>query len=457
EPVEWIMILSDDFVERKKHQKQLLEIQKKSKQAIQDREKELQKLKKAVETHKHSAQTAMQEIVKMFSELIKAIEKRQHEVAQLIRDEEKAAVSRAQDVIKQLQQEIGELKKRDFELEKLSRTEDPIQYLQSFQSVPAAPGSANFTSITYRIPLTFEKVLKSVSQLRDKLETFFNSEFKDISPGAQTSGDADDCVIIWEKKPTMKEERKAMSLHLPPTFFCGTSSDSDTESDSLEDFETELQKVQQALVEVKSGEKDEGILFKHWAKLSRWDRDLDQWKKQLLEIQRKYQHKIQKREKELHDLTKAVESHKRSAQSAVQQSQKIFTDLIKSIERRCSEVTAQIRAQEKAAVSPAEEVMKQLEQEITELKRRTAEMEELSHTQDPIYFLQNFQAVLAPMGCDIPTITVHSLLSFENVIVSVSQLKSALEDLCKDQIKKISSEVKKVRLISPQSREELLE
>lgn len=46
----------------------------------------------------------------------------------------------------------------------------------------------------------------------------------------------------------MKEERKAKSLHLPLTFFCGISSDSDTESDSLEGFETELQKIQQALV-----------------------------------------------------------------------------------------------------------------------------------------------------------------------------------------------------------------
>ncbi|KAF5898862.1 E3 ubiquitin/ISG15 ligase TRIM25-like, partial [Clarias magur] len=178
--------------------------------------------------------------------------------------------------------------------------------------------------------------------------------------------------------------------------------------------------------------------------------------KQLLEIQGKFQHKIQEREKELHDLTKAVESHKRSAQRVVKETERIFTDLIRSIERRCCEVTAQIRAQEKAAVSRAEEVMKQLEQEITELKRRDAEMKELSHTQDPIYFLQNFQSASAPMGCDLPTITVHSLLSFENVLTFVRQLKWELEKLCIDKIKKISSEVRKVQLIPPQSREEFL-
>lgn len=65
-----------------------------------------------------------------------------------------------------------------------------------------------------------------------------------------TSHDVKDpeCVIIWEKKPTPEEERKAKSLRLPPTFFCGVGPDSDTERDKAEDFETELRKVKEALV-----------------------------------------------------------------------------------------------------------------------------------------------------------------------------------------------------------------
>lgn len=47
-----------------------------------------------------------------------------------------------------------------------------------------------------------------------------------------------------------------------------------------------------------------------------------------------------------------------------------------------------IRAQEKANVSRAEGLLKQLEQEVAELKRREAELEQLSHTEDHIYFLQ---------------------------------------------------------------------
>ncbi|KAK3545507.1 hypothetical protein QTP70_007761 [Hemibagrus guttatus] len=180
--------------------------------------------------------------------------------------------------------------------------------------------------------------------------------------------------------------------------------------------------------------------------------------KQLMEVQGKQQQRIQQREKELEELTKAVESHKLSAQTAVQESEKIFTDIIKTLERRCSEVTALIRAQEKAAVSRAEEIMKQLEQEIAELKRRNAEMEELSHVEDPIYFLQNFQSVSAPLGhAELPTITMLSLHTFEDVIKSVSQMRQELENHCKKETEKVSSQVKKILILSPQSREDFLQ
>ena len=62
--------------------------------------------------------------------------------------------------------------------------------------------------------------------------------------------------------------------------------------------------------------------------------------------------------------------------------------MIRSIERRHSEVKELIRAQEKAEVSRAEDLLKRLEQEIAELKRRDAELEQLSQTEDHIHFLQ---------------------------------------------------------------------
>ena len=47
-----------------------------------------------------------------------------------------------------------------------------------------------------------------------------------------------------------------------------------------------------------------------------------------------------------------------------------------------------IRAQQGAAVIQAEGLLERLEQEIAELRRRDAELEKLSHTEDNIHFLQ---------------------------------------------------------------------
>ncbi|XP_057413918.1 E3 SUMO-protein ligase RanBP2 isoform X2 [Balaenoptera acutorostrata] len=55
-----------------------------------------------------------------------------------------------------------------------------------------------------------------------------------------------ECIIIWEKKPTVEEKAKADTLKLPPTFFCGVCSDTDEDNGSGEDFQSELHKVQEA-------------------------------------------------------------------------------------------------------------------------------------------------------------------------------------------------------------------
>lgn len=59
-----------------------------------------------------------------------------------------------------------------------------------------------------------------------------------------------ECIIVWEKKPTVEEKAKADTLKLPPTFFCGVCSDTDEDNGNGEDFQSELQKVQEAQVRI---------------------------------------------------------------------------------------------------------------------------------------------------------------------------------------------------------------
>ncbi|XP_039526149.1 tripartite motif-containing protein 16-like [Pimephales promelas] len=179
--------------------------------------------------------------------------------------------------------------------------------------------------------------------------------------------------------------------------------------------------------------------------------------KQLKETQMLFQQRIQQREKDLQQLREAVASHKRSAQTAVEDSERIFTELIRSIVRSRSEATQRIRDQEKTAVSRAEGRLERLEQEINDLRRRHAELEQLSHTQDHIQFLQSFQSLSAPPeSTDVNDNPFSRLSSFDGVRESVHQLRVKLEDFCKEELKKISDRVT-LNNIVPKTRNDFLQ
>uniref|UniRef100_A0A8C1C122 Tripartite motif-containing protein 16 n=1 Tax=Cyprinus carpio carpio TaxID=630221 RepID=A0A8C1C122_CYPCA len=178
---------------------------------------------------------------------------------------------------------------------------------------------------------------------------------------------------------------------------------------------------------------------------------------QLKETQKTLQQRIQQREKDLQQLRETVESHKRSAQTAVEDSERIFTELIRSIERSRSELIRLIRDQEKTAVSRAEERLERLEQEINDLRRRDAELEQLSHTQHHIQFLQSFQSLLAPPeSTDVNDDLFSSLVSFDALRESVHQLRDKLEDFCKEELKKISDRVTFTNIV-PRTRNNFLQ
>ncbi|XP_067248631.1 tripartite motif-containing protein 16-like isoform X2 [Chanodichthys erythropterus] len=178
---------------------------------------------------------------------------------------------------------------------------------------------------------------------------------------------------------------------------------------------------------------------------------------QLKETQKSFQQRIQQREKDLQQLREAVESYKSSAQTAVEDTERIFTELIRSIQRSCSEATQRIRDQEKTAVSRAEGRLERLEQEINDLRRRDAELEQLSHTQDHIHFLQSFQSLSAPPeSTDVNHNPFSSLSSFNVLRESVLQLRDKLEDFCKEELKKISDRVTFTNIV-PRTRNDFLQ
>ncbi|XP_058872267.1 uncharacterized protein LOC131723018 isoform X1 [Acipenser ruthenus] len=167
--------------ERIVKQKQLGETQTEIQQRIQERLKEIEGLKQAVESLKRSACIEIKESEKIFNEVIRSIEKIHTEVIELIGANEKAAVNQAEGRMKKLEQEIAELKRRNTELKQLSETEDHIHFLQNFQSLCAPPEAGGLPSVTVNTGISFGAVRKAVSELKDHIEDFCKGELVKIT------------------------------------------------------------------------------------------------------------------------------------------------------------------------------------------------------------------------------------------------------------------------------------
>ncbi|MGH0184564.1 UNVERIFIED_CONTAM: hypothetical protein FKN15_015322 [Acipenser sinensis] len=151
------------------------ETQTEIQQRIQERLKDVEELKQAVESLNRSAQREIKKSKKICTELIRSIEKIHTEVIELIGANEKAAVNQAEGRMKKLEQEIAELINRNDELKQLSETEDHIHFLQSL----CAPNEAgDLPSIT---GISFGAVRKALSELKYHIEDFCKGELVKIT------------------------------------------------------------------------------------------------------------------------------------------------------------------------------------------------------------------------------------------------------------------------------------
>ncbi|XP_053095546.1 uncharacterized protein LOC113539310 [Pangasianodon hypophthalmus] len=169
---------------------------------------------------------------------------------------------------------------------------------------------------------------------------------------------------------------------------------------------------------------------------------------ELKQKQMKFRQIMQKKRKKVQKLKQTMDSIKEHSQAAVDDSERIFTELVSTMEKKCSEVKKLIRAQEEAELSRAERLLKQLKQEIADLKRRVTELEQLSHTHDHIHFLQSFPSLCVPPGCEVSRrFTVN--LSFDGVRKFLSDLKKQVEEICEEEFRKIDPRDAAVQMILP--------
>ncbi|XP_058872494.1 uncharacterized protein LOC117432834 [Acipenser ruthenus] len=171
--------------------------------------------------------------------------------------------------------------------------------------------------------------------------------------------------------------------------------------------------------------------------------------KQLGETQTDIQQRIQERLKEVEELKQAVESVNRSEQRDMEVNQKIRAELIQFIETFWAEVTKEIDTKSRAAVKQAGGLVKKLEQEIAELRRRNAELKQLLETEDHIQFLQEVQILPEPPDLkDLSSLTVNTETPASIANQAVSELKHLIEDICKEELVNITRTVSEAEVFT---------
>ncbi|XP_057175677.1 E3 ubiquitin-protein ligase TRIM21-like [Triplophysa rosa] len=153
-----------------------------------------------------------------------------------------------------------------------------------------------------------------------------------------------------------------------------------------------------------------------------------QRKTQLVKTQTDTQQMIQDRIKKIQDIEHSVELMKRKTDQEKADSVEMFRDLIRSIERCQCDVLKMMEEKQKRAEKHAEDVMKDLEQDISELKKRNVELEQImSNTEDHLHLIQISSSLCTPVNMkncsDISVDTSDRL----NTVTPLTQLKQTLD------------------------------
>ncbi|XP_041708564.2 zinc finger protein RFP-like [Coregonus clupeaformis] len=166
-------------------------------------------------------------------------------------------------------------------------------------------------------------------------------------------------------------------------------------------------------------------------------------KAQMRKTKGKVQKMIQEKLLKVKEIKQAVELSKIDAKREIADSVQIFTALVRSIERSQAELIEVVEEKQKAAEKRAEGLIEEVEQEITELKRRSTELEQLSDIDDQLIFLQRSPSVCTtlPPTKNWSEISVHSSVGVGTLRRVMSQLEETLgkeiENVCVADLKRI--------------------
>lgn len=150
-------------------------------------------------------------------------------------------------------------------------------------------------------------------------------------------------------------------------------------------------------------------------------------------------------EKMIHDRLQKISEIKQTIQLSrgnteieIEESLQVFAKLLQSIQRGQTEVVEGIGAKQRQVESRASGLMVELEQEVDELRCRSTELEQLSHTEDDLYLLQSFPAFSTlPATKDWSEVSVESAVYVGTVRRAVRRVACQLEETVKAEVTRL--------------------
>ncbi|KAI4797640.1 hypothetical protein KUCAC02_024955 [Chaenocephalus aceratus] len=166
-------------------------------------------------------------------------------------------------------------------------------------------------------------------------------------------------------------------------------------------------------------------------------------KAELGKTESEIQQMIQKRRLKIQEMNRSVELSKEGADREIADGVQVFTALKESVERSQAELMDTIKEKQRETEEQAEGFIKELEQEISELKKRSSEVEQLSRSEDQLHLLQSFTSLnAAPPTKNWTEVRVRPP-SYEG---TVRRAVTQLEETLRKQMKKLLEvELKRVQ------------
>ncbi|CAL8406940.1 unnamed protein product [Arctogadus glacialis] len=148
---------------------------------------------------------------------------------------------------------------------------------------------------------------------------------------------------------------------------------------------------------------------------------------QLGNIEAEVQQMIQERQKNIQEIKDTVKRSKADADREIADGVEVLTALMRCIEKCQDDLNQMVKERLKSTEKQAEDLIKELEQEIEDLTNRSSEVKELSHTKDHLHFLQAFRSLKNPPPTrDLTTMEVRPPSHVGTLRRSLDQLEETL-------------------------------